>query len=484
MTQPDLTQNNSQPVKSILKRTICQNKVISDDLKDNCNPILHPILPYHKKWENYIAKRNAIFNLSSLTIQPKSRPKRSTVRLRRYWRLRKICKKSLVSAIISNPKDLRYYAKIEFLNFSEFGLLDTGANISCIGSDLASFDFIQFPNFTKCKSFVNTADGRPQVVKGWLDVDVRFKNKTSSMKIFIIPSISQRVILGVDFCRAFGILTDIIGSVDMFTFDGSNKYAPFLSELQGKSDVAPNCDNTNNTEEETFYPLFTSQRQQLDTVIGLFPNFEKQGLGRTSLIKHSIDVGNANPIKQRFYPVSPAVEKVIFKEIDRMLSLGVIEPSNSAWSSPMRLVLKPNKVRLCLDARKVNLVTKKDAYPLPSIEGIFARLPKAHLISKLDLKDAYWQIALDDASKPLTAFTIPGRPLYQFTVMPFGLCNAPQTMCRLMDEIIPSDLRHSVFGYLDDLVIVSEDFETHLEVLVRIASQFRKSQSYPQRFKK
>lgn len=111
-------------------------------------------------------------------------------------------------------------------------------------------------------------------------------------------------------------------------------------------------------------------------------------------------------------------------------------------------------------------------------------MPKAHLISKLDLKDAYWQIALDDASKPLTAFTIPGRPLYQFTVMPFGLCNAPQTMCRLMDEIIPSDLRHSVFGYLDDLVIVSEDFETHLEVLVRIASQFRKSQSYPQRFKK
>lgn len=212
----------------------------------------------------------------------------------------------------------------------------------------------------------------------------------------------------------------------MFTFDGSNKYAPFLSELQGKSDVAPNCDNTNNTEEETFCPLSTSQRQQLDTVIGLFPNFEKQGLGRTSLIKHSIDVGNANPIKQRFYPVSPAVEKVIFKEIDRMLSLGVIEPSNSAWSSPMRLVLKPNKVRLCLDARKVNLVTKKDAYPLSSIEGIFARLPKAHLISKLDLKDAYWQIALDDASKPLTAFTIPGRPLYQFTVMPFGLCNAPR----------------------------------------------------------
>lgn len=59
--------------------------------------------------------------------------------------------------------------------------------------------------------------------------------------------------------------------------------------------------------------------------------------------------------------------------------------------------------------------------------------------------------------------------------MPFGLCNAPQTMSRLMDEIIPPDLRYCVFGYLDDLVIVSEDFPSHIDVLVRIASQFRKA---------
>lgn len=129
-----------------------------------------------------------------------------------------------------------------------------------------------------------------------------------------------------------------------------------------------------------------------------------------------------------------------------MLQLGVIEPSNSSWSSPMRLVVKPNKVRICIDAKKLNSVTEKDAYSLPNIEGIFVRLPKANIISKLDLKDAFWQIGLDEKSKPLTAFTVPERPLYQFVVMPFGLCNAAQTMCRLMDEIIPPNLRHSVFG--------------------------------------
>jgi len=79
-------------------------------------------------------------------------------------------------------------------------------------------------------------------------------------------------------------------------------------------------------------------------------------------------VGNALPVKQRFYPVSPSVEKLLYAEIDRMLQLDVIEPSVSPWSSPMRLVVKPNKIRLCLDARRLNEATKKDAYPLPSID--------------------------------------------------------------------------------------------------------------------
>lgn len=215
------------------------------------------------------------------------------------------------------------------------------------------------------------------------------------------------------------------------------------------------------------------QRQQLEMVKTLFPSFAKQGLGKTSLLEHAIEVGDATPVKQRFYPVPPAVEKLMFEEIDRMLELRVIEISNSAWSSPMRIVVKPGKVRLCLNARKVNQYTKKDAYPLPSIEGIFARLPPANVISKFDLKDAYWQVPLAETSRPITAFTVPGRTLYQFRVMPFGLCYAAQTMSRLMDEVIPPDLKYCCSGYLDDLCVVSADFESHITVLVRLAEQFK-----------
>ncbi|XP_065369018.1 uncharacterized protein LOC135961445 [Calliphora vicina] len=468
LLKPDMNVNTNFTL-TILKNNV--NKCKTEDI----SKIIYPLLPYHERLQNYIRKRNEIFQNTSVTSIVKPKPKRSTIRLRSHFRMRKMCSKFLISTIINNPTDKRFYAKVNFLSFTEYGLMDTGANICCIGSDLAKTNFTSFPNYYKCRSFVKTADGNSQSVTGWLEVDISFKNQVRNLKLFIIPSITQRLILGIDFWNEFNLIPNIVESVDLV--DMSMVKQCHLSEnLDKKSDMSfVNKEKSEQKSDEISYPLTAIQQQQLDLIIALFPNFDQQGLGRTKLIKHEIDVGESKPIKQRFYPVSPAVEKLMFAELDRMLALGVIEASQSPWSSPMRLVIKPNKVRLCLDARKLNFVTKKDAYPLPSIEGIFARIPKANIISKLDLKDAYWQIGLTDESKPLTAFTVPGRPLYQFVVMPFGLCNAPQTMCRLIDEIIPPDLRNSVFGYLDDLVIVSEDFQTHLSVLVRVAEQFRKA---------
>jgi len=78
----------------------------------------------------------------------------------------------------------------------------------------------------------------------------------------------------------------------------------------------------------------------------------------------------------------------MYAEIDRMLQLGVIEESESAWFSPIVMVTTPGKVRICLDCRKVNSFTEKDAYPLPQISGILSRLPRAEYITSLDLIDA------------------------------------------------------------------------------------------------
>lgn len=181
-------------------------------------------------------------------------------------------------------------------------------------------------------------------------------------------------------------------------------------------------------------------------------------------------------MKQRYYAISPGVQQLIDIELERMLKLGVVEPSQSPWSSPMVLIRKDTeKNRLCLDSRELNKLKVKDAYPLPIINGLLSRLGDTVYISSIDLKDAFWQIELDENSRPKTAFTVPGRPLYQFRRMPFGLCNAAQTMCRLMDKVMGNDLRESVFVYIDDLLIVSPDFDSHLEILRKVAERLRKA---------
>jgi len=198
------------------------------------------------------------------------------------------------------------------------------------------------------------------------------------------------------------------------------------------------------------HDLSSEQKKKLQMVITKFPSFTVSGLGKISKLSHFIDIGDAKPVKQRHFPVSPALEKLLYAEVDRILKLGVSEESDSAWSSPVVMVQKPGKVRLCLDSRNVNAVTKKDAYP------------KAMFISSLDLKDAYWQIPLYPESRDKTAFIIPGKPL-----------NASQRMTRLMDKVIPDYLRNEVFVYLDDLFIVSDSFDSDLRVLKLVAGHVK-----------
>jgi len=123
----------------------------------------------------------------------------------------------------------------------------------------------------------------------------------------------------------------------------------------------------------------------------------------------------------------------------------------------------------------LNALAIKDAYPLPSIEGILSRIDQTHYISSVDLKLEFWQIELDDISKEYTAFTVPGRPLYQFRMMPFGLCNAAQRLVRLMDRVIPAEFRSNVFVYMDDLLVLAPDFRSHLKYLRRVVHSLKKS---------
>jgi len=380
----------------------------------SCNKLDYKpqIIPYEQRLARYNEARARIFagleSMELISVIRSAAKQRSAKRCADFWKVRKQLKKAQLSSLVTKKGDVRSYAQIELFGETVSGLLDSGASISCIGGKLAKKLLESKIKLKKLNCQISTADGSSHGVTGLLATEITFRNKTKNISFYVLPELSQELYLGVDFWAAFELAPDLVGL--------SKTGLPMLDELEH---------------------LSPSDRDRLNSVIEKFPSFSKKGLGKTNKIEHVIDVGTNQPVKQRHYPVSPAVEKLMYAEVDRMLELGVIEESDSPWSSPVVLVRKPGKVRLCLDSRKINSLTTKDAYPLPHIEGILSRLPKASFITSLDLKDAFWQIPLERSSRPITAFVIPGKNLYQFTVMPFGLCNAPQTMSRLMDRVIP-----------------------------------------------
>lgn len=188
---------------------------------------------------------------------------------------------------------------------------------------------------------------------------------------------------------------------------------------------------------------------------------------QTHLIEHDIDVGNAEPIRQPFYRVSEVKRQVMEGEINYMLENGIAAPSFSSWASPCLLVDKSDKgPRFCTDYRKVNAVTKHDAFPLPRMEDCVDQVGSARYISKLDLLKGYWQVPLSKRAREISPFITPSG-LFTYTVMSFGLRYAPAIFQRLMNLVV-SGLEGCTV-YLDDVVIFSDTWEEHV---VRIRNLF------------
>ena len=224
--------------------------------------------------------------------------------------------------------------------------------------------------------------------------------------------------------------------------------------------------------------LTDTQKEALQRLINEYRDIfalSPHELGRTNLVQHHINTENHAPIRQRAYRVPDAQKKRIEQCIDEMMEQGIIQPSTSPWSSPIVLVRKPDgSDRFCCDFRRINSITKKDSYPLPRIAETLDALNGSQLFSSVDLRSGYWQIELDDASREKTAF-ITHAGLYEFNVMPFGLCNAPSCFQRLMECVLRGLTWKIALIYLDDVLVYSRTFEDHLQHLRLVFDRFRES---------
>ena len=188
----------------------------------------------------------------------------------------------------------------------------------------------------------------------------------------------------------------------------------------------------------------------------------------------SIQVINS-PIKQLPHRTPFALRKRTEELIDKMLKEGVIKDSNSPWASPVVLVAKKDgSTRFCVDYRRLNSITKLDTFPLPRVDDSLDLLAKTAYFSTLDLASGYWQVGMDPESQPKTAFCSHSG-LYEFTVMPFGLCNAPATFQRLMETVFRGLARDKCFVYLDDVLVVGQTFEEHLSNLREVFTRLKEA---------
>lgn len=212
--------------------------------------------------------------------------------------------------------------------------------------------------------------------------------------------------------------------------------------------------------------------EEFSDVFSKSPKF----MGKTDIVEHSIDIGDAKPIKMKPYRVSQREREIIDKQITEMLKYNVISPSHSPWASPVVLVKKKNgETRFCVDYRKLNSVTKKSTYPLPNIEDIMTYLGKARYFSSLDMFSGFWQVKIKEESRPLTSFICQGHGSYQFNVLSFGLCNAPSTFQELADIVFRDMKWNEILCYLDDIIIFSETIEEHLLKLQKVFIRLREA---------
>ena len=154
--------------------------------------------------------------------------------------------------------------------------------------------------------------------------------------------------------------------------------------------------------------------------------------------KHGVDVQGAAPLKVSYHGIPRAKQQTADEQVDKMLEQGIIEPSDIPWAFPtVPVTKKDGSIRFCVDFRKLNFSCWKDSYPLQLIDETLNTLGGPEWFCTMDLASGYWQVIMEEAYKPKTAF-MTYKGLFQFRVMPFGLSSASATFQRLIDNVLRS----------------------------------------------
>jgi hypothetical protein len=196
-------------------------------------------------------------------------------------------------------------------------------------------------------------------------------------------------------------------------------------------------------------------------------------------VDHKITlVPGATPPNQRYYRLSYEEQAECKRQLEDGLAKGHIRPSTSPWGSPVLFVKKKDgSYRMCIDYRALNALTIKNRTPLPRVDDLMDQIRGAKWFTSLDLRQGYNQIRMDEESIPLTAFKTKWG-LFEYTVMSFGLCNAPATFQTMMNDLFRAYLDQWLVIFLDDMLIYDRDLDTHAHHVATVLQILRENKLF------
>ena len=293
----------------------------------------------------------------------------------------------------------------------------------------------------KGKHFVSSFSGNMSVLNEFVKVYTKFDNNVAYLKYWILDQSPFDIILGTEALKALRVTLNFSCAIDK------------------KAIINPN--------------LNKKQTLQLNNLLESFNDIFSENeydIGHCTVLKHNIDVGQEKPFKSKQYPFPHAIRDEIKTKINELLRQGIVQPSKSPWSNPIFFIRKKcGGLRLVVDFRKLNEITKTDNFPIPIIDDMLANMSGCKYFTSLDLTSGYYQVEMDSESKEKTAFIVDNK-LLEFNRLPFGLKNAPGLFQRIMQQVLVDT---GVLPYLDDIVIASSEFDKHLASIRNVLSRFR-----------
>lgn len=398
------------------------------------------------------------------------------------------------------------FVKISVYGREEKALLDTGSEISAIEEGLFN-DIRKHKEIMKVPvlglKIVGATGKLSKIVKHQIMLEFEINGIRLVHNFFVIPDLTVSIILGMDWLTECKAEINCGDSVVSFENEGLKGCVNFDGLIVGNGHLVGHLKvkcmtirtgydelqlNLGYKNEGDGSGIMEELKEQMNKVEGL-EDWQKEELrevlwvnrevfsnrpGKVKNFECKLDIKPHEPFSKKPYSIPFGLREEVYKEIDRMVECGVLERSNSEYNSPLIVVKKKDgSVRVVIDARMLNTIVRRENDRPESMDRILQKHYKMNYITSLDLTSGYWQVPLAREYRKYTAFLVNGK-CYQYTVVPFGLNISVSVFIRALDQVLGPGLSSKLTIYVDDLLISTESWKEHCDLLNEVFQALRK----------